>query len=253
MSGNDSYIGLIPFTTMVKLSNSLSSTGNWMEQSTAKQFAYDQTNMSMSKWGGCAVEPHDLSGNVYPKVYAPAGSPSFIPFYYNVPSGGFTVKNYDYNCKLQSTSITKGVSLTYSAYSSGTLCRLNGTAVATPGNFVGVVPYNWSYAFDQNGSDQDSRPCGIQPVVFLTKDSSKLTKAINAMQASGATIIPSGLLWGWRMLSSDWSGAVAGTNNGWISSDTTLPRPESTQGLQRVAILLTDGVNSPGGGTNTMP
>ena len=48
------------------------------------------------------------------------------------------------------------------------------------------------------------------------------------------------------MLSSDWSNAVAGSGNGWISTDSALPRPETTQALQRVAIVLTDGQNDPG-------
>jgi hypothetical protein len=72
------------------------------------------------------------------------------------------------------------------------------------------------------------------------------------MVASGSTLIPTGILWGWRMLSSDWSNSKA-NGNGWISSDNTLPRPETTQGLQRVAIILTDGENDPGGTTGVMP
>jgi hypothetical protein len=73
------------------------------------------------------------------------------------------------------------------------------------------------------------------------------------MQASGSTIIPTGLLWGWRMLSSDWSDNLAGAGNGWISTDPSMPRPETTQALQRVAIVLTDGQNDPGTANGIMP
>ncbi len=72
------------------------------------------------------------------------------------------------------------------------------------------------------------------------------------MQANGSTIIPTGLLWGWHMLSSDWSNDVSG--GGWISTDVSLPRPETNAGLQqRVAIVLTDGENAPGATDGLMP
>ncbi len=87
---------------------------------------------------------------------------------------------------------------------------------------------------------------------FLTKHQDTLTSAVDNMQAYGSTMIPIGLLWGWCMLSLDWSPAVAGKNNGWTTNtDTTLPRPETTQVLQRVAIVLTDGGNDPGPTTGT--
>ncbi|WP_243672036.1 hypothetical protein [Paraburkholderia kirstenboschensis] len=107
--------------------------------------------------------------------------------------------------------------------------------------------------YDQNGNVNGSgSPCSIAPVKFLTKDPTTLTTAIGNMQAAGSTMIPTGLLWGWRMLSSDWSSSVS-NGNGWVSTDKTLPRPETTQGLQRVAIVLTDGQNDPGSANGIMP
>ncbi|MDR5800706.1 MULTISPECIES: VWA domain-containing protein [unclassified Caballeronia] len=255
VQGNDSYIGLVPFTTMVNVGSALSSSGTWMTQTTSKQFAYNPTNMSMSKWGGCAVEPRDTAGNVYPKAYAPKDSPGFTPWYFNVPSTGFTVQTYDNNCNLQKngTTVVKGVPLSYAYYyASPGLCQSK-TPTTVPTNFMAQYPYSGTVTYDQNGSDYDSRPCSIQPAVFLTQDQNALTTAINNMVANGSTLIPTGLLWGWRMLSSDWSKSVAGSNNGWISNDGTLPRPETTQGLQRVAIVLTDGENDPGDPSGTMP
>jgi Flp pilus assembly protein TadG len=255
VQNNQSYIGLVPFTTMVNVGSALSSTGNWMTQSTAKQFAYNPTNMSMQNWGGCAVEPHDAAGNIYAQAYAPKSSPGFTPWYFNVPSGGFTVQTYDNKCNLQKngTSVVKGVPLSYAYYySSPGLCQ-SSTPNTVPSNFQAQYPYYGTITYDQNGADYDSRPCSIQPAVFLTQNQNTLTTAINNMKANGSTLIPTGLLWGWRMLSSDWSQSVAGTNNGWTSSDPTLPRPETTQGLQRVAIVLTDGQNDPGSPSGTMP
>ncbi len=109
---------------------------------------------------------------------------------------------------------------------------------------------------DHLGSERQfelDRPCSIQPMMFLTQNQTTLTAAINKMPANGSTIIPTGLLWGWRMVSSAWSPQVSGSN-GWVSTDPNLPRPEATtQGLQRVVIVLTDGENDPGSANGIMP
>jgi Flp pilus assembly protein TadG len=264
VTSNDSYIGLVPFTTMVNVKGALNTSGTWMEQNTAKQFAYNANGVSMNNWGGCVVEPHDSGGNISPSAYAPKNAPGFTPFYFNVPPAGFTVKYYDTSCNVLTknpATVFNGVPVSFyygynNPYGWSTLCQASNYAEPTPYNFwaqTNTNSKNNNVTYDQNGSDSDSRPCSIQPVQFLTKNQTTLTNAVNAMTANGSTIIPSGLLWGWRMLSSDWSGSVAGTNNGWISSDTTLPRPETTQGLQRVAILLTDGENDPGTPAGLMP
>jgi Flp pilus assembly protein TadG len=260
---NQSYIGLVPFTTMVNLSGSLLPNGSWMTQS----FAYNPTNVSMaptqgvtgSGWGGCAVEPRDAGHNLYPKAYAPINNPGFTPFYYNVPSTGFQVTTFkstsggSNNCVASSSTEVTGVPLTLQTNGSATTCNV--------GNGVGITAA-WGQAsktnpstntYDQNGNvNGTGSPCSIAPVKFLTQNATTLTTAIGNMQAAGSTIIPTGLLWGWRMLSSDWSNNVS-NGNGWVSSDRTLPRPETTQGLQRVAIVLTDGENDPGSANGIMP
>jgi Flp pilus assembly protein TadG len=260
---NQSYIGLVPFTTMVNLGGSLLPSGSWMTPS----FAYNATNVSMapkpgvtgSGWGGCAVEPRDAGLNLYPKAYAPKDVPGFTPFYYNVPRNGFQVTTFkstsggSNNCVVSSTTNVTGVPLTLQTNGSATACNV--------GNGVGITAA-WGQAtktnaktntYDQNGNiNGTGSPCSIAPVKFLTQDATSLTTAIGNMQAAGSTIIPTGLLWGWRMLSSDWSNNVS-NGNGWVSSDNTLPRPETTQGLQRVAIVLTDGENDPGSANGIMP
>jgi Flp pilus assembly protein TadG len=262
-SGNDSYVGLVPFTTMVNVSNVLKPGGSWMTPS----FTYNPLNVSIapnsnvagSGWGGCPVEPRDAGGNLYPLAYAPKNTPGFTPFFYNVPKTGFTVTTYDgsRSCKAQNSTVFKGGPLTLQNNGSLTMCGTsNGPTVAsawaqtTTSNAATTTVY-------QNGntnlSGTSNGPCGIEPATFLTQSSSTLTASINRMVANGSTIIPTGLLWGWRMLSSDWSDNVAGSGNGFISSDTTLPRPETTQALQRVAIVLTDGENDPGSASGIMP
>ncbi|WP_236572415.1 TadE/TadG family type IV pilus assembly protein [Burkholderia sp. 8Y] len=258
VTGNDSYIGLVPFTTMVNVKGSLSTSGSWMQQNTSK-WLYNSSGVSMTKWSGCVVEPHDASGHIEPQAYAPKNSPGFTPWYFNVPPSGFSIKYYSTSCRLSTSTspnpaVITSVPLSYyrGSYGSATLCP--GDTATSPNSGWSQMTTSTNITYDQNGSASDFQPCSIQPTVFLTKDQSTLTSAVNAMKAYGSTMIPTGLLWGWRMLSSDWSPAVAGSNNGWTSSsDTTLPRPETTQGLQRVAIVLTDGVNDPGTTSGTFP
>ncbi|WP_248323141.1 VWA domain-containing protein [Caballeronia sp. Sq4a] len=257
----DSYIGLVPFTTVVNLTGALSGSSNWM----TPRFAYNPTNMSMapnpgitqSGWQGCAVEPRDASGNLYPKAYAPKDSPGFTPFYYNVPPTGFKITTYNQSdcTSVVSTKTVLGVPLTRQTNGTSTQCG-SGSATGIWSQWFQPNTTSGTTTIYQNGntnaSGASNGPCGIQPAIFLTKDQTALTNSINAMKANGSTIIPTGLLWGWRMLSSDWSNDVS-KGNGWISTDSSLPRPETNEGLLRVAILLTDGENDPGSTDGLMP
>jgi Flp pilus assembly protein TadG len=267
-SGNHSYIGLVPFTTMVNVGPSLLPTGSWITPAANDPNSYNSVGISMmlqpsgtgSGWGGCPVEPRVGSArNLYPLAYSPASSPGFTPFYYNVPKAGFKITNYSTvgksTCQASSVNTVMNVPLTYQTNGSPTYCgNINsatvynswGQPLATGNNTAATTTW------DQNGNSS-ARPCSIQPMLFLTQDQTTLTDAINKMTANGSTIIPTGLLWGWRMVSSAWSPQVS-SSNGWVSSDPNLPRPEaSTPGLQRVVIVLTDGENDPGGASGMMP
>lgn len=86
--------------------------------------------------------------------------------------------------------------------------------------------------------------CSMQRASPLDADSTKATKAIEAMEANGATAVVSGMLWGWRMLSHDWD-----QSHDWGS--TTLPQ-EKRPTLTKAVVLLTDGENDVGRGTVTL-
>ncbi|SAK97123.1 hypothetical protein AWB78_05504 [Caballeronia calidae] len=274
VTGNDSYIGLVPFTTMVNLKNALQPTGQWLTPTFTK---YNDSQMSMttdkrwkgSGWGGCAVEPRDAGGNLRAAPYEPASTPGFTPFFYNVPKNGFSVYTYSTStsngktsCKIAgSPTVTQGAPLTY--LKSGTVTTSCNTTYS--GNPPPAIYDQWyvkqgtssttTTTYDQNGNTNygTNGPCNIAPALFLSKDKTALTNAISNMQAAGSTLIPTGLLWGWRMLKSPWSDNAAGKGNGWISTDTSLPRLETSQALQRVVIVLSDGQNDPGGATGIMP
>ncbi len=248
------YVGLVPFASTVNLTGALSGSGSWMNP----VFTYNSTNVGMTAkgsvagWGGCAVEPRDAGNSLYPAVYSPASTLKFTPYYYNTPpSGNLTIKTWSAGglCSTgrgTSTTTTTASSvpltLTAAGYSVQNWC------VTPQGIGIGTEVDQYdsrTYGLGTQTVDQNSQ-CMSQSVTFLTNQQNTLTSAINAMQPGGSTIIPEGLFWGWRMLTSTWSQNVAGAANGWISSDPSFPKPENTQGLQRVMIVLTDGENQIG-------
>src|SRR5262249_54586523 len=77
--------------------------------------------------------------------------------------------------------------------------------------------------------------CTTQPITPLTDISTTTGKtaiknSIDAMQPDGATNVPEGMAWGWRVVSS----AVPFTDG----------RPESQKGNDKVVIVITDGANT---------
>ena len=248
-NGPGYYVGLVPFASTVNVLGALSPNASWMNPS----FAYNPTNVQMEAdeenpgWGGCVVEPRDGSGYLYPLAYSPSDTRKFTPYFYNVPPAGLQIREYKQSfCSNGNTYKAASVPVSLHIYGEPNLC---GYAPAQQGTGIGIF-YDQlkNNGVDNRGQDQtltQNSDCIGQPVTFLTGNQSTLQKAINKMTAGGSTIIPTGLLWGWRMLSSSWSNNVA-NGNGWISNDPSLPKPETMQALQRVMIVLTDGENQIG-------
>jgi Flp pilus assembly protein TadG len=90
-----------------------------------------------------------------------------------------------------------------------------------PGKYLG--------ALIAGNSPGPNRNCVPRPIQALTNVKQTITDAINAMSASGNTVIPEGLAWGWRVLSPG-SPFAEGAPYG---DGTTL----------KILILLTDGRN----------
>ncbi|MFM0557325.1 VWA domain-containing protein [Paraburkholderia sediminicola] len=242
------YIGLVPFTTTVNLTGALPATGSWL----SPRFAYNNTNVGMTAsdnqdgWGGCAVEPRDSNGYLYAKPYGITDPMKFTPYYYNVPQGGLTVRTYR-NSLCNGTAATSSIpSVPMTVQGGGdNYCGYNPPQT---GNGIAVVYDAVSGSPSSRQTVRQNTDCISNPVTFLTTDQTTLSSAISRMKASGSTIIPTGILWGWRMLSSSWADSVS-PGNGWISTVAAarLPLPETTAGLQRVMIVLTDGENQVGG------
>ncbi|ODS01675.1 hypothetical protein AUC69_05280 [Methyloceanibacter superfactus] len=99
--------------------------------------------------------------------------------------------------------------------------------------------YTGKYANPKRDSYRASGPnwnCPPKAVTALTNTKSKVTAAIDALQPSGNTVIPAGLLWGWRVLSP--------------AAPFTEGKGRDDEERVRAIVLLTDGENSVSGGRN---
>ncbi|MGD9866446.1 MAG: pilus assembly protein TadG-related protein [Hyphomicrobiales bacterium] len=87
-----------------------------------------------------------------------------------------------------------------------------------------------------SGSNGPEFNCPTAPVTALTAVRGQVETAINQMNAAGSTVIPTGLAWGWRVISptAPYTEAVAYDNEDVI----------------KAIVLLTDGANDVGGGMN---
>ncbi|SAL65532.1 hypothetical protein AWB71_03855 [Caballeronia peredens] len=239
------YIGLVPFASTVNTTGALLSTGSWLSSTLP---TYNTSGITTSAWNGCPIEPR-TGNNLSPEPYSPTDTRKFQRYYYNVPPSKLKIVTYSsssrYNsCNTSGSSSSSVSNVPVTLGSSGSANKCNSPA-AGQGTGIGTQ-------FDQtNTSGQtltQNSSCLATSMTFLTQNATTLTTAVGKMTPSGSTIIPTGLLWGWRMLEPTWSQNAAGTKNGWVSSDPSLPKPTdgSVQNLQRVMIVLTDGQNQIG-------
>ncbi len=83
-----------------------------------------------------------------------------------------------------------------------------------------------------------NKSCPKAQVTTMTNVKSTLTTAISNLQANGNTILPTGLVWGWRMISPKWRGLWGGAMDA-----NELPLDYHEQLSQKAVIFMTDGFN----------
>lgn len=226
------FIGLVPFADTVNVGNS-ALTRQWVS------YPSERTNYITNLWGGCIVEPPVASwggGNLPAAAWTP-GAGVFQPLYMIMPSI-LGVKELD-------LEDGKGKVKTYERIPVGTVDKPQPSSFSATGNDVyRLVKAERSSSTSLTAYTLHSPSnCRIERQVrFLNNDLDKIDLAIDAMTADGSTLIPTGLLWAWRMLRPDWRGTP-----GW--GDEAKPRDPDPTGLSKVIVLLTDGENSPPGGT----
>lgn len=80
--------------------------------------------------------------------------------------------------------------------------------------------------------------CAASAIVPLTNDRSVIEAGIDAMAARGSTVLPEGLMWGWRVMSPN------------------MPYPEGAdytdKKWRKVLVFMTDGENDVGAGLNSL-
>ncbi len=79
--------------------------------------------------------------------------------------------------------------------------------------------------------------CPETPMLPLTAEKTTVVDKINSLVAFGNTRTDVGMVWGWRALSPSWRGVWPG--------DPTLPLDYNTPLMDKVAIIMTDGENTP--------
>jgi len=95
------------------------------------------------------------------------------------------------------------------------------------------------YTYNITGSKGPNTYCPTTPITPLTNVRSTLDSAITDLTAVGGTHIPTGAVWGWRLISPQWRGLWGG------SMDTNdLPLDYNTDLMVKAMILMTDGENT---------
>lgn len=215
----ETKFGLVPFAAAVNIGADKLASG-WLDTNAQSAIATEDfapgvnpltlyDGLSNRTWNGCVrarVAPHDTSdtapsgGNVA-TLWAPYFAPDEPDFwwYYNRyrNDGAYGGDYYDYDARQRFT-----------------------------GKYTGSLP-----SWEDDGPDFN---CRTPAITALTSTKSEVTDAINAMVATGSTVIPAGLSWGWRVIS---PGAPYTEGVAYDDEDTI-----------KAIVLLTDGQNSIGGG-----
>jgi Flp pilus assembly protein TadG len=182
------------------------------------------TNFHLANWGGCVLSRSETTPSAFPydesDVAPTSGNAAtlFQAFYYPTSSTSTSSSNTcnggganSWTCnKTSGSGSSKSTTTVYDSTSGST----------TLGPNVGCVP---------------------TPVLAMTASKNNVVTTINSMVANGSTMINLGLAWGWRMLSPNWTGLWGGEMN---ANSPQLPLPYHTALMNKVVVLMTDGMNS---------
>ncbi len=215
-------IGLVPFAAAVNIGADKLGTG-WIDEAAQSSLAgedfqpgvnvldlYNQINNR--SWGGCVrarPEPFDTNddppaGNAdtrWVPYFAP-DEPDFWSYANRYASdNGYQGSQYDYDARQRYT-----------------------------GKYAGLAIPGWA-------SDGPNFNCTIPTLTPMTQIKGEIVSGVNAMIASGSTVIPAGLSWGFRVISP--------------SEPFTEGAAYDDSDVIKAIILLTDGRNDVGGGLGT--
>lgn len=210
------WVGVVPFSQAVNIGTGTS----WVNTN-----SYDW-GISPSTWQGCVdarANPYDSSDDV-PVAATPA---TMFNAYYFATTG--TV-----NTPTSGTGVSGSCS-----------GGLNSWKCTLYSNNQNKLTYDYSW---QNSNKFFKGPNAFCPQTLQRLAGSKTTVAakVNSLTAQGSTFINVGMSWGQRMLSPKWRGIWGGemdTNN--------LPLNYKSPLMNKVVVLMTDGMNSFSSGNYT--
>ena len=207
--------------------NGTCKSGHWRETG-----YYEETLGAYASWQGC-VEARPWPYNVddtppnagISETGVPYGDPAtlFVPMFAPDEPGDRWTDD-------QNSSINNyGASNNW--WNDGTEDSSGQTRQRNMAKYFQVRPYGASSP-QGSGPNYSCTTNPITPLTDVTTDEglAAITAAINAMAANGATNVPEGIAWGWRVVSS--------------GEPFTQGAPETEKGNDKVVIVLTDGANT---------
>ena len=215
----DVKIGLVPFAAAVNIGSDKIGSG-WIDETAQTAIASEDFSAGVNvldlygqiqnrSWNGCVrarVSPYDTQdvapagGDTLWAPYFAPDEPDFSSYSNRYASdAGYSGSYYNYDARQRYTDKYTGLSV--------------------------------------SGSDGPDYNCRTPAVTPLTATRATIDAAIDEMVASGNTVIPAGLAWGWRLISP----GVPFTEGS----------PYGDNDIIKAMILLTDGENDIGGGIGT--
>ncbi|MFA5521475.1 MAG: pilus assembly protein TadG-related protein [Castellaniella sp.] len=227
------FVGLVPFAETVNVGVN-PNTRAWLQRWASGRS--DRQHFVNNLWKGCISEPYWVP-NAKGKLPAVPWSPTaaFQPLAL-VPQTAIT--RSDLGLATSGSTYERPIASTGNQPQpvSITTPHREIKAISAPRNTnstsrTGTLEYYTLYSWANPDHCRTERAS-----LFLTDNEAALNSAINSMYSDGGTIIPTGLLWAWRMLRPDWRGTP-----GW--GDPDKPREPEPKVLSKVIVLLTDGDN----------
>lgn len=225
------WVGIVPFAMAVNVGTDKST---WLDP------AYNGLDWGTTSWAGC-VEARWASGRDITE--APPSAELFRPFYgddndsYNnwIRETSNTVT--DTTCNRRSTCTCANYPCTTTTSGNVTTRNYCSGSGSTRSCYRDTTTTGITYSI--TSARGPNRYCPANTVTPLTNDRATLDNAITALVTDGGTHIPTGAVWGWRMLSEQWRGFWGGSMN-----SNNLPLNYDTDLMVKAAIIMTDGENT---------
>ena len=232
-------IGVVPFAQAVNIGNNNLNSG-WLDtatysasNATSHPLAFedlDKTNgvstLSLwtkvgRTWSGCVRERSGSS--TYELTDAPpsSGTPASLWVPYFAPDEPDSASRNNYS----NTYLSDGT------YTNATCA--SGSSPSSPSDYKRQC-YTGKYKSFSGTSTGPDWGCPPAPILAMTSTKSTVESAINALAAKGGTVLPTGLLWGWRVISpgAPFTEGTSYTDDKWV----------------KAIVFMTDGQNDVNGG-----